>query len=51
MLWGVLTDRLLKDVSRVVIAELQERPGYAEIHFVSDESNDFAPVLLPNEKR
>lgn len=44
---GVLTNRPLTDVNRIVIAELQERPGYAEILMVSDESNDFAPILFP----
>ena len=47
MLRGVLTGCSLKDANRVVIAELQERPKYAEIHLVSDESNDFAPILFP----
>lgn len=36
----------VKKANRIVIAKLMEKPGYAETLIVSDDEEDFVPVML-----
>lgn len=42
---GVIKYLPVKKANRIVIAELMEKPGYAETLIVSDDEEDFVPVM------
>lgn len=43
---GSIKMKPFNNVNRIVIAELEEHPGYAEVLLVSDGEGDYAPLLF-----